>query len=169
MQFTSNLSALVFLTAALFSLIANPAFGQADLSQNETDEFTGNQIIQTVFRSVEAQETGDEPLFSQDASVFYNEGTWALVFATTSDSWVFLDVDTAYFIVGGERFERNLVNNERDVRDGGTVYEQNAVLLNDEIRTAMAQADKVRMKAGQYVFDISKAVDNEIQTIAREL
>lgn len=166
---TSKATAIVTILTLFLALVGSPALGQAELTQNKTDEFTGNKIVQTAFQSVEVQERGDESLYSQDASVFYNEGTWALVLTTTSDSWALLGEDTAYFLVDGERFERDLVNGEREVQDGGSVYEQNVVLLNEEIRTAIATAEEVRMKTGSYVFDISEAVDNEIQTIAREL
>jgi hypothetical protein len=163
-QITKTLSILI-----LFAALASPALGQVEMRQNRTDEFTGDKIIQTRFVPIDVQSTGDELLYRHESSLFYNEGKWFLVFSTTSDSWAFLDADTAYFLIDGERFERDLMSTDRNVRDGGSVAEQNAVVLDEEIRSAMAQSESVRMKANQYVFDISAAVDEEIQAIANEL
>jgi hypothetical protein len=166
---TSKATAIATILTLFLALAGSPALGQAELTQNKTVEFTGNKIIQTAYQSVEVQERGDESLYRQVVSVFYNEGTWGLLLETTSDSWVLLGEDTAYFLVDGERFERRLVSADREVQDGGSVYERKGVPLNEEIRTAIATAEEVRMKTGSYVFDISEAVDNEIQTIQAEL
>jgi hypothetical protein len=91
------------------------------------------------------------------------------VLNTSSESWALLGQDNAYFIAGGQNLEADLSSAESEVQDGGRVMEQSVVFLTADMREAFASSETVRMKAGRYVFDISQAVDKEIQTIRAEL
>lgn len=158
-------------TALLLVLFAlQPAFGQeAEIIKNETDEFSQKRIVQTSFVDVRVEEQGSERLTHSTISVAYVEGDWALVLNTSSESWALLGQDNAYFIAGDQNLEAELNRSDSEVQDGGRVTEQNVVFMTTEMRKAFARSGTVRMKAGRYVFDISQAVDDEIQTIQAEL
>lgn len=155
-------------TLLAFFLSVTLAFGQAEIIKNETDEFTGNRLVQTDWTTVTVQESGDEPLYSKQMSVFYNEGRWMLVLVSTSDSWAFLGTDTTYFLADGEQFERQFGRGETKVEDR-SVREQYIVVFTEDMRSAFERADRVRMKAGSYVLDITDAVDGEIEAIRNEI
>jgi hypothetical protein len=160
-------------TAIAFLLIIfalQPAFGQeAEIIKNETDEFSQKRIVQTNFVDVRVEEQGSERLTRSTISVAYVEGDWALVLNTSSESWALLGQDNAYFIAGEQNLEAELNRSDSEVQDDGRVTERNVVFMTTEMRKAFARSETVRMKAGRYVFDISRAVDNEIQTIQAEL
>jgi hypothetical protein len=160
-------------TAIAFLLIIfalQPAFGQeAEIIKNETDEFSQKRIVQTNFVDVRVEEQGSERLIYSTISVAYVEGDWALVLNTSSESWALLGQDNAYFIAGEQNLEAELNRSDSEVQDDGRVTERNVVFMTTEMRKAFARSETVRMKAGRYVFDISRAVDNEIQTIQAEL
>jgi hypothetical protein len=155
-----------FVLALLLS--AAPALGQVEFVQNKTDEFTGNRIVQTAYEDVTVQQSGDEPLTLSKSSVLYADGEWALSIATRSDSWALLGTDTAYFLADGKRFETKLHRQTGDAEDYG-VYEEHFVLLTELMRSVFSQATEVRMKTGKYVFDITDAVDDEIEAVESEI
>jgi hypothetical protein len=152
-----------------FFLFAAPALGQVEFVQNKTDEFTGERVVQTAYEGVTVQQSGDEALTLSRSSVLYADEEWALSVATKSDSWALLGTDTAYFLADGERFETKLHRQTGETQDYGGVYEEHFVLLSEEMRSVFSQASQVRMKAGQYVFDITDAVDDEIEAIQSEI
>lgn len=159
---------VILFVLALF-LHTAPAFGQVEFVQNKTDEFTGNRIVQTAYENVTVQEeASDEPLTLSKSSVLYADGEWAFSIATQSDSWALLGTDTAYFLADGERFETKLHRQTGETQDYG-VYEEHFVLLTELMRSVFSQATQVRMKTGKYVFDITDAVDDEIEAVESEI
>jgi hypothetical protein len=101
-------------------------------------------------------------------SVIYGEGDWALIFTSGSESWAFLDDDTAYFLIDGKRQEAMFARGDREV-DGGDVTEQNIVVLDKSFRAQLKNAETVRVKIGQHVLDITEAVDEEIRLVERNI
>ena len=136
-----------------------------DFRRNETDEFTGRRYVQTPFVSVTLEEEGHDPLYTKAASIANTNGKWIFTLFTMSDSWVFAQSKMAYFLVDGNRHQFKIPYHTDDVGDDGLVSENVFIGLDVPFVNEVARASTIRMKIGQYVFDITAAVDDEVEKI----
>lgn len=143
------------------------------IDKNEVDEFTGQKTVLSV--SVEMEVLEAEPgtdLVYHKGYVAYTqlegESVYFMVLSTASESWIFLGAETAYFLVDGERYKTPLFETERETMGRGVSHNL-AAYLNQDIRSALRNAENVRMKVGEYVFNVTDVVDDELEAVEREV
>lgn len=116
----------------------------------ETDEFKQQTVTRCEPLSAEVEEQPAETLYRVRVVLGRLDDAPYLLLSTVSDSWNFLDVETAYALIDDKRHEFRLSRVDQDV-DGGQVSEQNAIMLDADALETLAEAREVRMKAGQAV------------------
>jgi len=136
-------------------LILCPFYASAQDCERETDEFKGTDKITCEGKSITITDQPGEQIFEASlmAAMISDHSALIVAITTFSDSWNFLDTDTAYILADGTRIEVPAKRTgNRDVRDGGTVAEQQALMLDQQQARQISQADTVRMKMGTAVF-----------------
>jgi hypothetical protein len=151
------LAILVMLTLAVTDVTAQ------DFARNKVDEFTGERTVQTPFVDIEVEEEGSESILLKEACALNMDGQWILIINTASKSWAYIGSDTAYFLVDGERDILEFVHDGETI-DGGVV-EHAVIPITESFANRIEGASSVRVKIGSYVFDITKAVDDEVSRI----
>jgi len=155
----------------LLSLLVGTSFAQdpsSFIDRNEVDEFTGKQVVSSKTTEVSVVENTGEEVSAAVGFVVYVEGSYALLIDVRSESANFIGEDKAYFVVDGERYEKRLGQGESDMETEGTTvafYERLVVELDEEFRDVLSDATRARMKAGDTVFNITPAVDDEIWAV----
>jgi hypothetical protein len=148
------------ITAALFALfLTAPASGQ-DLCEAETDEFTGDTTVQCEYDRLPVEEHPQHYLDWSRVAVLTANDTYILAFGTKSESWNFLNTDTAYALIDGERYEWNLYE-IRTEADGPGVREVHGIAINASDLAAVAEASRIRVKFGGAVFNLTPTTVQE--------
>lgn len=157
-RLTMSYSLFIF-ACAFFTVTAHPSFAQAEAPSpestaspcvQETDEFKQQTVTRCDPLSVEIEQEPDESLYRTRVLLSEIDGQAFLLVYTVSESWNFLDVDTAYALIDGDSYEFPFADVEREV-ESGRVTEQNAVMLDDDVLDALASATEVRVKVGSGV------------------
>lgn len=138
----------------LFILATFPSYGQGESTPSpctqETDAFTEQTATRCEALSPEIEEQPGETIYRARTVVSQVDGQVFLLLYTVSESWNFLDVDTAYALIDGENYTFRFVDVDREV-DSGQVTEQNAMIVDAPVLDALRSASKVRLKVGQAV------------------
>lgn len=116
----------------------------------ETDEFKEQTTTRCEPLSVEIEDQPGETIYRARLIVSEVDGQPFLVLYTASDSWNFLDVDTAYALIDGENYRFRFLDVDREV-DSGEVMEQNAMVVEAPAFEALGSASTIRLKIGQAV------------------
>lgn len=162
---------LLFVALFSFAFVGSSLGQERFIDKNEVDEFTGQRTVLSQTVGITVLQRGQGNLWYHKGWVAYTEGssdyTYLLLFSTASDGWIFLDTDTAYFLVDGQRFEKSLIDVEREVMDGGSISHNMVVRLNRQFRNALRDASEVKVKMGRYVLDVTAVVDDELRAVER--
>lgn len=130
----------------------------------------GDRVVLAQTVEPEVLSSGERGLEAFRGYVGYVGGDWMIFFKTQSTTWIFDDTPKAYFRADGTDITIEL----RSVRDGWTDngdlrHDFIARMDNDRLRREIAEASRVRMRIGDWIFDITDMVDYEIEAIANRL
>lgn len=141
----------------LLSLLLAPSLLAQDKSppcEKKEDEFKQQVTITCPDANSEIQQQPQNEFLVSGVGLVQREGQNYLIFTTASDSWNFLDVDTAYMIVNGQNLESELINSENQTQNGSVIEQNVAPLTESELRK-IAEAESFRAKIGRAIFKIS--------------
>lgn len=137
----------------------------------EVDEYDeGSRVVLARTTEPEVLSSGEQGLKVFRGYVGYTEGEWIIFFKTQSINWIFEDTPKAYFLADGREITIKLRSVQEGRTDNGDFrHDFIARMDNDRLRKEMAEASRVRMRIGDWIFDITDMVDDEIEAIASRL
>jgi hypothetical protein len=137
----------------------------------EVDKYEeGSRVVLARTVEPEVLSSGERGLKVFRGYVGYTGGEWVIFFRTQSTSWVFDDTPKAYFLADGKGITIKLRSVQEGRTDSGDLrHDFIARMDNDRLRREMAEANRVRMRIGDWIFDITDMVDDEIEAIASRL
>lgn len=120
----------------------------------ETDYLTGETTCSTPLRPLDVSEADVLIIGAAFAKIDNIPSMWVVF---TSDEWQWLQTDTIYFIIDGQRFEGTLFPIDRYVLDTGQAKEKYGVLgaKTPEIFDALKMAHTVVFRASDDSFTFS--------------
>jgi hypothetical protein len=134
-------------------LILCPFYANGQDCKRETDKFKGIDKITCDNVQITVTEQPGERIARSGLFVAKTSESSAplAVITTRSDSWNFLDTDTAYILADESRIEVSVKRAGSDAGNGHVV-EQQALMFDLQQARQLSQADTVRMKMGSAVF-----------------
>lgn len=137
----------------------------------EVDKYDeGDRVVLARTVEPEVLSRGERGLKIFRGYVGYTGGEWVIFFQTQSTGWIFDDTPKAYFLADGSEITIKLRSIQEARTDNGDLrHDFIARMDNDRLRREMAKASRVRMRIGDWIFDITDMVDDEIEAIASRL
>jgi hypothetical protein len=146
-------------TITLFVLLfLIPTLVFAQECERETDEFTGNTTIYCLEKDFEIEQQPDETILFRSLAYMCGEKSMIFSLTTRSESWNFLDTDTGYALIDGERVQFEGYKTNPKV-DGGEFVEQYNFSIDQNDLRQIAGAKTFRFKFGKAVFNLSSTID----------
>jgi len=159
------------IVAATKDFRASETTQKAIIQEDSTDVMTGNRSVRTRRVKATVIKPEDAPASAEAFLYFVNRTSELfpdglprhyLIIEVESGTWNFSEGDPAYFLVDGKRYRRTVDAHNMGV--GASVSEEIAVRLKKEqFRERLATASEVKVKVGRYVWDVTEAVNEEMQ------
>lgn len=166
-----------FVVATLVGVVkefrASEAPKKAVIQEDSTDVMTGNRSVRTRRVEVTTLKPEDAPASTEAFLYFVNRTSetfpdglphYYLILEVESSTWNFSEGNPVYFVVDEERYRRKVSSHNMGI--GSSVAEEIAVrLTKEDFRKHLSSADEVKVKVGRYVWDITEAVNEEMQAL----
>jgi hypothetical protein len=159
------------IVAAMRDPQSSEATQKAIIQEDSTDVMTGNRSVRTRRAKATVIKPENAPASAEAFLYFVNRTSEVfpdglprhyLIIEVESGTWNFSEGDPAYFLVDGKRYRRTVDAHNMGV--GASVSEEIAVQLKKEqFRGRLATASEVKVKVGRYVWDVTEAVNEEMQ------
>ena len=152
------------IVAATKDFRASETTQKAIIQEDSTDVMTGNRSVRTRRVKATVIKPEDAPASAEAFLYFVNRTSEVfpdglprhyLIIEVESGTWNFSEGDPAYFLVDGKRYRRTVDAHNMGV---GAVR-----LKKEQFRERLATASEVKVKVGRYVWDVTEAVNEEMQ------
>lgn len=155
----SKITMITVILTLFLALVGSPAAGQS--CDVETDEFSGEKEISCDYVDIAVEDQPAERLTSSRAMFVSIDGETVLIVYSKSDSWNFLDVDSAYALIDNNRAEWSLKRIETQTTDYGSVEELHGMVVTRSELRRIANSQTFRMRVGGAVYDLSDTAVNQ--------
>lgn len=157
-----------FLTFFLPFLFTVSSFGQ--VVEDTTDFYSEKRRISTKIEYLKFEKMGETKIEQVCSDVVWINETWAIRLVFVSKKQVLLEEDHFFFIIDGEQYKRRVVYIDQHKKGDfhyyliGTLFEK-----DDRFYRKLKSATEIKIEIGDYVILANKIVDQEIDSILKQL